>query len=285
MSGKLRPIKATEQTPADKYSKEPFGTFAPNLVQRLLIALAQNSFLKRGLFRGTISRLIMGLGGKPIDVRFRGCAYRLRGQNNLIEYGLLLNPCYNKRDIDFLIEGSNPGDNFVDLGSNIGLYTLPMAAAAGANGVVVAVDANPMMAHTLRDNLAASQFSHVRVFSVAVSDADGRADLMVLKDDVAIVHIVEKTDGSVPVRTLASIISECAVDSIYGLKIDIEGHEDKALVPFMIAAPHALLPKRIVIEHPKPNEDYPGCAAIFAKRGYELVERNQNNSFYVLKHS
>jgi len=36
----------------------------------------------------------------------------------------------------------------------------------------------------------------------------------------------------------------------YGLKIDIEGHEDKALVPFLLNAPKTLLPNKIVIEQP-----------------------------------
>ena len=40
--------------------------------------------------------------------------------------------------------------------------------------------------------------------------------------------------------------------------------------------------RRIVIEHPEPDADYPGCAAAFARRGYRLVARTRNNSLYTL---
>ena len=71
---------------------------------------------------------------------------------------------------------------------------------------------------------------------------------------------------------------------IDGLKIDIEGHEDKALAPFLDGGERSMLPRRIVIEHPEPDADYPGCAAAFARHGYELVGRTRNNSLYRLAH-
>jgi FkbM family methyltransferase len=281
MNKEIRTIKASEMR-GDALVQPPFGTYAPRGKQKALLFLARITFLKRGLFRRTMTRLIMGQSGTPIDVDFRGCHFRLQGANNLIEFGILLNPRYNGEDIDFLIDGAPSGANFVDVGSNIGLYSLPMAKAASPKGRVVSIDANPLMASTLTWNANASNLSNVQVISCAVSDRDGRADLMVRKDDIAIVHVVEKSDGAVPVRTLSSLLEEHNIQSIHGLKIDIEGHEDKALVPFLSQAPKQLLPKRIVIEHPKPTEDYPGCTAVFKARGYLLKGRNQNNSLYEL---
>ncbi len=264
-------------------TQPPFGTYAPNLMQRLLIGLACYTFLHRGAFRNHMTRLIMGRSGKPIDVSFRGCNYRLMGQSNLIEYGILLNPKYNAADIDFLIEDAQPGSNFLDIGSNIGLYALSMARAAGPTGTLIAIDANPMMAQMLSWNAAASNFRNVRMFACAVSDKDGHGELLVHKDDVAIVAVVETETGSIPVRTLASIVEEVGIANIHGLKIDIEGHEDKALAPFIQAAPDSMLPRRIVIEHPKSFDDYPACARAFAKRGYVLAGQSRNNSFYLLE--
>lgn len=234
------------------------------------------------MFRGSMAALIMRLSNTPLDVIFRGCGFRLFGNQNLIEYGILLEPKYNAGDIDFLLEGSTATANFVDLGSNIGLYSLPCAKAA-PQGVTVSIDANPKMADLLSWNTVASNLTNVRMISCAVSDTEGRGDLVIRKDDIAIVALVEKQDGAVPVRTLASIIAELGLNAIYGLKIDIEGHEDKALVPFLDKARRELLPKRIVIEHPEPEVDYPGCTAAFARHGYALVGRSRNNSFYRLE--
>jgi FkbM family methyltransferase len=264
------------------FSAQPFGTFAPNMAQRSLIKIARNSILRRGMFRGTVTSLIMKLTGTPLDVTFRGCGYRLFGNQNLIEYGIMLEPRYNARDIDFLLAESSATSNFVDLGSNIGLYSLPCAKAA-PQGITVSIDANPKMANLLNWNAAASNLTNVSMISCAISDTEGRGDLVIRKDDIAIVAIVESQDGAVPVRTLSTIITELGLTAIHGLKIDIEGHEDKALVPFLDNAPRALLPKRVVIEHPEAEVDYPGCTAAFARHGYALVGRSRNNSFYRLE--
>ncbi len=282
MSDETRPIAVEEYMQLAPGSEPSWGQFAPNVLQRLLISMVRNSPLRRGLFRRTMTRLIKGFSGKPLDVEFRNCAFRLRGQNNLIEYGILLSPDYNAADIDFLIDGAPDGASFVDVGSNIGLYSLPLARKAGDAGTVLAIDANPLMASQLRSNAEHSNLNNIRMFACGVSDTEGAARLTVRKNDVAIVAMEEAEDGDIPIRTLASIVSETGLTSICGLKIDIEGHEDRALVPFLDSAPTSLLPKKIVIEHPLPDEDYSGCAAAFERHGYRLTARTRNNSLYEL---
>ncbi|MEM9433353.1 MAG: FkbM family methyltransferase [Pseudomonadota bacterium] len=263
-------------------SDEPhFGTFSPNAVQRMMIAMARGSVLKRGVFRKSWTDLIQLAGQGTLDIEFRNCAYRIRGDRNLIDYGLLLNPDYNHLDIDFLLDGAQAGSNFLDIGSNVGLYSLPMAKSAPA-GITVSIDANPLMAQRLLFNAEGSGIGNLRMISCAVSDQDGRATLQIRKDDTAIVAVEETADGDVPVRTLNAIVSELGLASIHGLKIDIEGHEDKALVPFLSEAPDSQLPRRIVIEKAGPEEDYPGCTAAFGARGYVLEGRTRNNSLYRL---
>lgn len=259
----------------------PHGACAPNALQRGLIAFARATPLSRGFFRYRMTRLIFALGlGRPLDIMFRDCAYRLHGDRNLIENGLLLTPDYNAADIDFLLRGSVAGDVFVDIGSHIGLYALPLAKAAGPEGMVLAVDANPLMAERLAFNAVASNLDNVRIFACGLGDRDGRAALHIRKDDLAIVSIEEDPDGPIPVRTLASVVAEVGATRIAGLKIDVEGYEDKVLVPFLTSAPDGLLPRRIVIETSGDGTDYPGCAAAFAARGYRLNRRTRNNSLY-----
>lgn len=281
MASYFRATTTSETAVGNAWAALPFGTFKPNVLQRSLITVARNSILRRGLFRGFVTALILRLSRTPLDVIFRGCSFRLFGNQNLIEYGILLDPKYNNRDIEFLLENSHATSNFVDLGSNIGLYSLPCAKAA-PNGITVSIDANPKMAELLKWNAAASNLSNIRMISCAVSDSEGQGDLVIRKDDIAIIALVENQDGPVKVRTLAAIITEIGLTSIHGLKIDIEGHEDRALVPFLDGALRKLLPKRIVIEHQGAKGDYVGCAAAFARHGYCLRGRSRNNSFYEL---
>lgn len=276
-----RILSETEQAVIDPDETLPFGHFAPDRWQAALIAIAKTTPLHRGAFRRRVTKLITGSPARTVDVWFRGCAYRLRDPGNLIENGLLLHPRYNAADIDFLLEGAGPNGTFVDIGANIGLYTLPLAKRVGENGKVVAIDANPLMARRLQWNATASALGNVSVFSCAVSDHEGSGSLRIHKDDAAIVSLEDDIEGSIPIRTLPSILVEAGVKHIDGLKIDIEGHEDRVLAPFIETCNPASLPGRIVIEHLPGNIDYPACAAAFAKRGYRLAGRSRNNSFYL----
>lgn len=281
MQGNWRKLTQVESGVAAILDQPWYGTYSPNALQRALIALSQNTVLRRGVFRARMTRLILALGRGKLDIRFRGAAFRIQGERNLIENGLLLVPEYNRTDIDFLLEDAPANGTFVDIGCNIGLYSLPMAAAR-PQGRVLAIDANPRMIAQIEWNAAAGGQTNLTFVHAAVSDRDGSADLLIRKDDVAIVAIEESPTGAMPVRTLAALVAEAGLTRIHGLKIDIEGHEDRALVPFLDGCPPDLLPRRIVIEHPEPDADYPGCAAAFARHGYRLQRRTRNNSLYLL---
>lgn len=279
MQGNWRKVTEEESGMAVILGQPPYGTYLPSMLQRTVISFAQNTILRRGAFRAPMTRLILALGKGKLDIRFRGAAFRLNGEKNLIEYGLLLVPEYNRADIDFLLDGAPRDASFVDLGCNIGLYSLPLAAARPA-GRVLSVDANPRMIAQIGWNAAAGGQTNLTFVHAAVSDREGSADLVIRKDDVAIVAVEESDSGTMPVRTLASIVAEAGLTRIDGLKIDIEGHEDRALVPFLDSCAPDLLPRRIVIEHPGAEEDYPGCVAAFARHGYRLAGRTRNNSLY-----
>ena len=275
-----------ELTPDERASRDtdaalPFGTFAPRGLQKALISLGQSTILKRGWSREWLSHLIYRLGRGAVDVRFRGAAFRIHCERNLIEYALLLNPGYNRQDIDFLLEGAPRDACFADLGSNVGLYSQPMALTA-PDGITLAVDANPKMVDQLTWNAAATGLENLRIVHAALSDRDGMGALQIRKDDLAIVSVNEDSDGGIPLRRLETLLAEAGITALHGLKIDIEGHEDKVLAPFLDEAPRGLLPRRIVIEHLGARGDYPGCAAAFDRHGYRLVARTRNNSLYQL---
>lgn len=279
MSTSWRNLTDAEQL-SGQHTPHPAGHFRPNALQSVLINLSRHTILRRGVFREKMSRLIFALGSGPLDIQFRDCLFRLFGRNNLIEHSLLLNPRYNATDIDFLLDDAARDANFIDIGSNVGLYALPLAKHA-PDGTTIAIDANPLMAERLTWNAQASGLNNIKMFPVAVADQPGQGDLQIRLDDLAIVSVVDNDAGAIPIRPLADIIAEAGLNAIHGLKIDVEGHEDKALAPFIAAAPEVLLPQRIVIERMGPDSDYPACVKAFNARGYRLVTRTRNNSLYL----
>jgi hypothetical protein len=57
-----------------------------------------------------------------------------------------------------------------------------------------------------------------------------------------------KTIFTVPVRTLAGVVAEAGLDRVDAIKIDVEGFEDKVLIPYLAAVPRGLYPKAVILE-------------------------------------
>ena len=272
--------QSSDDTSSDLHS--PWGAYPPGIVQKLLIALTHKTILQRGALRKLMTKVIMSLS-RPLDISFRGCKFRIEGRNNLIERGLLSRPTYNNSEISFLEEAVKGGGVAIDIGCNIGLYSLPLAKAAGPTGTVLAIDANPAMIEQLNFNARASDIENIVTVCIAVGAAETRADLEICKGDTAIVRVRESEDGKTQMRPLLDIVEDAGVQRVDSLKIDIEGHEDAAMVPYLQSCPEELLPSRIVIERAGKTYDYPGCVAEFDRLGYRLIGRTRNNSMYERK--
>lgn len=112
------------------------------------------------------------------------------------------------------------GDTFVDVGANIGLYTLPASRLVGGGGRVVAVEPSPANRARLEENLALNGISSVRIEACALGECDGE---LAFSDEDALAHIDMSGSGSkVLVRTLDEIAPE---GTIHLLKVDVEGFE------------------------------------------------------------
>lgn len=260
----------------------PFGAYEPRGLQRMLRAFAQVPPFHRGRLRRPMANLIRRMAPNGmVDVHFRGGAFRLRPEPNLIEDSILVYPRYNSREIDFLIEGTPVGGVFIDLGSNVGLYSLALAAHIGSEGRVLAIDANPDMAEALKFNAAASGFNNVVMVNVAVGECAARADLLGGRNDLAIVCVAENPQGSIEIRPLADIVREAGVTRVDSLKADIEGFEDQALIPYLNSVDDALKPKRISIEHLGRAEWKNDLFPVFEKHGYRKVDTTQGNTLFI----
>lgn len=262
-------------------AEPPFGAYAPRGLQAAVLRLAHVPPFYRGSLRRPMADLVRRLGRDGIvDVMSDGGSFRLRSAANLIEDGILVHPAYNRVEIDFLRDGTPAGGVFVDLGANIGLYTVPLAMKAGPSGRVLSVDANPDIVKALAFNLAASGLANVTIACVAVGDTQARAHLAIRKDDIAIVEVEEDPDGDIEVRPLSRIVADSGLTRVDTLKADIEGYEDRALIPYLDSVPDAMKPRRIVIEHLTRDVWKTDCFPVFERHGYRLVGRTRGNSLF-----
>jgi FkbM family methyltransferase len=128
-----------------------------------------------------------------------------------------------------------PGDVVVDVGANVGYYTVLAARAVGPTGHVYAFEPEPANFARLRATIRAFRYQHVTLVAQAVSDSDEPARLYLAPDSMPGDHrIVDPGDGrrfiSVGALRLddyfASATPSPRVDAI---KMDIQGAEMRAL--------------------------------------------------------
>ena len=270
-------------TPSKPSSDKPFGTYAPNAMQRTVIAAAHGSGLKRGAFQPWLSRLINLLGSGPIDVTYQGASFRLHHLASGTERGALFNPDYNLPELDFLREHAPVGGTFVDVGANVGTYAVSLAKHVGETGRVIAIEPHPVSSARLAFNARASQLGNLSLVVAAAGDIDGTLMIETDGDNLGASHISTTGGIAVPAKKLLTILHVNGVTQIDALKIDVEGYEDRALMPFFRDAPQSLWPKAVAIEHLERKEWLGDCIADMVARGYGIAGKTRSNTLLVLQ--
>jgi FkbM family methyltransferase len=135
-------------------------------------------------------------------------------------------------EIDFIREHVKPGMTVVDLGANIGLYTLQFASLVGPSGRVFAFEPGPLSFGLLKTNLALNGYRNVTVENAAVSDFSGETELHICstgESDNRIAGFETYESERVPVRCFALDDYFKPGTRVDFIKIDIQGAEAKAL--------------------------------------------------------
>jgi len=126
------------------------------------------------------------------------------------------------------------GDVFVDIGANVGYYSLLASTLVGDSGKVVAIEALPEIFETLKDNLEINQARNVRAVNMAVWDQSDLITLFTRSDDLPATTTVMhgwadqwnlKKECQVRAASLPEILSPEEIQSVRLIKIDVEGAE------------------------------------------------------------
>ncbi len=124
------------------------------------------------------------------------------------------------------------GDIVLDIGANIGYYSLLFSRLVGPEGVVIAIEPEPNNFNLLELNLSLNKVNNVHLYQVAVSDREGTATLFI--SNYSNWHSLRSKKSStlkeikVPTVTIDAIANKLGAP-INLIRMDIEGFEDKAL--------------------------------------------------------
>ena len=266
-------------------TRSGFGRQRPGALPRTLWQLADSRRLgtvTRARLRNLVTRLAPG----PFDIEAEDIRLRAYPAENHSDRVAMARGRLPDRDERAAIAPYlSDGGTFVDVGANIGLYALWAARRVGPSGRVIAVEPHPATAERLSFNIAANGHDNIRVVRSAVGKTEGTAKLHASAGGnsgqsslLADVAFRSEQAFRVPVRPLLDIVTEAGLSAIDVLKVDIEGYEDRAIVPFLETAPEALLPRAVLVETDVADCWETDCLAALRAHGYALRAQTVANA-------
>lgn len=158
---------------------------------------------------------------------------------------------YDLKELNFLkAEYKDNNSIFIDIGANCGFYTQNFLALG--KGTIIAIEPNPKMCNKIirnhdflkmKSNKPISRLI-LENYAVGENEGDTHLDLQFGAGGANIVDRKSENTINVKLKALEHILKKYDIKKIDALKIDIEGFEDRVLVPFFKSAPKYLWTKK-----------------------------------------
>ena len=198
---------------------------------------AINALLRFGLHIAPSEKLALWWGYRyrpaPAVAKLRSGSLAEITENDHLQ--LLLYYCgeFEPQCVELMKKHIGADSIVLDVGANIGVYTIEAAKAVGAKGRVVAIEASPGHIKTLKKNVALNGFQNVNIVSSAVGEAEGVATLT-LPDGAnrgmfTLGTVAGSISTTVNIRRIDDILKEHGIETVNFIKMDIEGSELGAL--------------------------------------------------------
>jgi FkbM family methyltransferase len=135
------------------------------------------------------------------------------------------------------LDGLQPGDVFIDVGANMGIFALAAAQRVGPTGLVLAFEPSLREFHELVRNVQLNQASNVMPFRLALDEADAIGELFMADEIMSGLNSRAPSDGGKGQKEtiLAMRFDSLGFEKLIAaerrvfVKIDTEGCELRAL--------------------------------------------------------
>jgi FkbM family methyltransferase len=273
-----------------------FGELAASAPHRMWLGLCHRDhgpWYSR-LIAPLLRRQIVRHSPLPVDLDLNGLRMRCMFRDNYSEKKFVFTPWrYDRQERQLLRQHLGKTGVFLDIGANVGIYTLTALTSPGFNGRILAFEPNPVTRERLQTNLAANNCNHddarVQVMPIGIADSHSQFTLQLDGHNLGASSISQHnrsrlaegqgTQVVIDCKPLLDVLETQNVRHIDVIKIDIEGAEDKAMAPYLAQAPDELLARLVIIE----NSQHLWQQDVFEllkQRGYQRILHNRMNSAF-----
>ncbi len=197
------------------------------------------------------------------------------------------------KEIQFIRKNLQNNSWFIDVGSNIGLYSLFVGSMNKKNKKIniISIEPNPKMILRLKENfnllIKQNKYVRKRIFiitkALGFKKKYGYLDISGLNPHSKIIKKKNKKFIKVKIETLKNIIKKHKINKIGCVKIDTEGSENSILKGYFNKKNKKIIyPKFMIIEHNK-DKKYYHLHDFILSQGYNVVFKTNSNYVYKLK--
>ncbi len=182
----------------------------------------------RAVARTLAWQLYKRVGGRHRDLRYAGLLIRCYPDSTSASLVLYCSGQPDFHEMAFMRHYLRRGDNFIDVGANVGVYTLLAASLVGPEGSVEAFEPGPKALCRLRENVALNSLENVHVYPVAVGTSRGPVRFTLDRDATNRIGAGGVGERSIEVSCVR--LDDMLIGRRYAMgKMDIEGAEPLAL--------------------------------------------------------
>jgi FkbM family methyltransferase len=165
----------------------------------------------------------------------------------------------------FMVEHITRGSTCIDIGANVGYYTLLMSRATGEAGLVYSIEPSPSALKRLQENIDLNGLKNVRVIPFGVSDQTGRRRFIIDADNLGASHFEDDSEDGLELRRLCDVISRDDLANISVIKVDVEGMEASVLREILAMLPQMGARATVIAEISASNETREVVAALVSE--------------------
>jgi FkbM family methyltransferase len=132
-----------------------------------------------------------------------------------------------------------PGAFCMDIGANVGFYTLKLALLAGKQGQVAAFEANPYLVERIKHNINLNGFGNIDLVNKAISHHSGTTEFYIAPNsELSSLEYIADANEMLHVEGISidEYLEIAQWQRLDFIKLDIEGHDCQAL----LGAKHSL---------------------------------------------
>ena len=269
--------------PVDNSSS--FGQYEPNFIVKVIIYITRNIgtswFSKRLIF--LFRKIAILLSRDCIDTNLFGAKLRLYTKGNVSEKRALFSPqIFEKDERDFIKSRCKDNSVFIDIGSNIGLYSFSVGSVYKEfkNTKIFSIEPHPSLFQRLKYNALQNKDIPINPREIALMDKSGEFKLDTPDENLGQGKISKTGSQKVIAKNLIDFIKDEKIENISAMKIDVEGNEESVIIPFIENANKKLLPLIIIIENNK-NSWKTDLIKLLEEKGYLIKKKTRMN--YILE--